>query len=78
MLLRDPINRWLAKPKPWRILWSATTVSLHAQTPFVHSKVLWHLTALYIGTLIHADRVLNLIQHLRDFNQSSSAKICVR
>jgi peptidoglycan/LPS O-acetylase OafA/YrhL len=44
MLLRDAINRWLDKPKPWLAVISANSI--------IMTIYLWHLTAFFITFLL--------------------------
>ncbi len=44
MILRDPVNRWLAKPKPWIAVIAANSV--------IMTVYLWHLTAYSITFLL--------------------------
>jgi acyltransferase-like protein len=44
MFLREPVTRWLAKPKPWAAVAGVNSV--------IMSVFLWHLTAMFIGIAI--------------------------
>jgi fucose 4-O-acetylase-like acetyltransferase len=44
MTLREPVTRWLAKPKPWAAVVGVNSV--------IMSVFLWHLTALLIGIAV--------------------------
>jgi hypothetical protein len=44
MLVRDPVSRWLGRPRPWALVVAAGST--------VMTLFLWHLTALFLAVLV--------------------------